>query len=98
MEIECLKEFPHPLMDRRPRKRPRLGWDVDPLTAAKAQIGILCGQEVNLKSLVPSGGASDHTCASQSAKDQERDASPPWRGDDKDGHYKFELGENLTSR
>ncbi|URE38608.1 Quinolinate synthetase A protein [Musa troglodytarum] len=35
MEIECLKEFPHPLMDRRPRKRPRLGWDVDPLTAAK---------------------------------------------------------------
>ncbi|URE38616.1 Quinolinate synthetase A protein [Musa troglodytarum] len=59
---------------------------------------ILCGQEVNMKSLVPPGGASDHTCASQSAKDLERHASPPWRGDDKDGHYKFELGESLTSR
>lgn len=25
-------------------------------------------------------------------------ASPPWRDDDKDGHYTFELGENLTPR
>lgn len=25
-------------------------------------------------------------------------ASPPWRGDDKDGHYVFELGDNLTPR
>ncbi|GAQ88233.1 putative serine/threonine-protein kinase [Klebsormidium nitens] len=25
-------------------------------------------------------------------------ASPPWREDDKDGHYTFELGENLTPR
>lgn len=24
--------------------------------------------------------------------------SPPWRDDDKDGHYIFELGENLTTR
>lgn len=24
--------------------------------------------------------------------------SPPWRDDDKDGHYMFALGENLTSR
>ena len=24
--------------------------------------------------------------------------SPPWRDDDKDGHYMFELGENLTTR
>ncbi|CAK7332507.1 unnamed protein product [Dovyalis caffra] len=25
-------------------------------------------------------------------------SSPPWRDDDKDGHYIFALGENLTSR
>lgn len=24
--------------------------------------------------------------------------SPPWREDDKDGHYMFAVGENLTSR
>eukprot|EP00252_Welwitschia_mirabilis_P008503 TRINITY_DN2039_c0_g1_i1.p1 TRINITY_DN2039_c0_g1~~TRINITY_DN2039_c0_g1_i1.p1 ORF type:complete len:400 (+),score=43.34 TRINITY_DN2039_c0_g1_i1:406-1605(+) len=27
-----------------------------------------------------------------------RNASPPWRDDDKDGHYVFALGENLTPR
>lgn len=27
-----------------------------------------------------------------------RNASPPWRSDDKDGHYMFELGENFTPR
>lgn len=27
-----------------------------------------------------------------------RHASPPWTGDDKDGHYMFALGENLTPR
>uniref|UniRef100_A0A7N0TLE2 dual-specificity kinase n=1 Tax=Kalanchoe fedtschenkoi TaxID=63787 RepID=A0A7N0TLE2_KALFE len=27
-----------------------------------------------------------------------RNASPPWRDDDRDGHYVFNLGENLTPR
>lgn len=27
-----------------------------------------------------------------------RNGSPPWREDDKDGHYIFVVGENLTSR
>lgn len=27
-----------------------------------------------------------------------RYGSPPWRPDDKDGHYVFVIGENLTSR
>ncbi|KAA8542234.1 hypothetical protein F0562_023630 [Nyssa sinensis] len=30
MEMERVTEFPHTHMDRRPRKRPRLGWDVVP--------------------------------------------------------------------
>ncbi|KAI9095753.1 hypothetical protein K1719_026313 [Acacia pycnantha] len=28
MEMECVFEFPHTHLDRRPKKRPRLGWDV----------------------------------------------------------------------
>ena len=28
--VERVTEFPHTHMDRRPRKRPRLGWDVLP--------------------------------------------------------------------
>ena len=27
-----------------------------------------------------------------------RNGSPPWRPDDKDGHYVFSIGENLTPR
>lgn len=27
-----------------------------------------------------------------------RNGSPPWREDDKDGHYMFEIGDNLTYR
>jgi hypothetical protein len=30
MEMERVHEFPHTHMDRRPRKRARLGWDVLP--------------------------------------------------------------------
>ncbi|WOL01360.1 serine/threonine-protein kinase AFC2 isoform X1 [Canna indica] len=98
MEFECLSEFPHTRLDGRPRKRPRLGWDIDPQTAAKARMGMLCGQEVNLKSLLSLGTTVDDTCSSQYMKGLIRDPSPPWREDDKDGHYKFELGENLTAR
>jgi dual-specificity kinase len=28
--MECLAEMPHAPLDRRPRKRQRLGWDVGP--------------------------------------------------------------------
>ncbi|XP_074557393.1 serine/threonine-protein kinase AFC2-like [Curcuma longa] len=99
MEVEILKEFPHSrIADVRPRKRARSRWDDDPLTVAKAQTGILCGQEVNTKSITSSETTFNDTCSSQYAKDFGRQLSPPWRGDDQDGHYKFELGENLTSR
>ncbi|PIA51599.1 hypothetical protein AQUCO_01100447v1 [Aquilegia coerulea] len=95
MEMECPPtEFPHTthMMDRRPRKRPRLGWDVPQLP--KAQIGMFCGQDVgNVTSYAP----SDHT-SSLFVKGVARNGSPPWRDDDKDGHYMFALGDNLTSR
>lgn len=64
----------------------------------QAEIGILCGQEVNMKNMVSSGATLNDTCSSQYAKDLGLQPSPAWRGDDKDGHYKFELGENLTCR
>ena len=32
MEMERVTEFPLTHLDRRPRKRPRLGWDVAPQT------------------------------------------------------------------
>ncbi|KAK1295549.1 Serine/threonine-protein kinase AFC2 [Acorus calamus] len=98
MEMECLTEFPHTHMDRRARKRQRLGWDVQ--QPPKAQSGMFCGQEVggDVSSFASSGTFSDHTCSSMYAKGTARNGSPPWRDDDKDGHYMFALGENLTSR
>ncbi|ONM20913.1 Serine/threonine-protein kinase AFC2 [Zea mays] len=85
------------LVTGRPRKRARLGWDV--ASAAEAQIGTFCGQEVgDVASLLLSANPSDHTCSSLLPKGVARNASPPWREDDKDGHYVFAVGENLASR
>ncbi|KAI3991712.1 hypothetical protein MKX01_038110 [Papaver californicum] len=93
MQIECLTEFLHNYMERRPRKRPRLAWDVPQST--KAQPGIVCGQAVgNVSSYAL---APDHS-SSMFFKEVARNGSPPWREDDKDGHYTFALGDNLTSR
>jgi len=48
----------------------------------------------------PSVSSSDHSRPSSSTMKFKvgnfGNASPPWRCDDKDGHYMFELGENLT--
>ncbi|RYR77712.1 hypothetical protein Ahy_A01g002282 isoform B [Arachis hypogaea] len=97
MEMERVFGFPQPHMDRRPRKRARLGWDIP--EAPKAQVGLFCGQEVGtISSYAPSWGPSEHTSSSLSVKGVARNGSPPQRDDDKDGHYIFELGENLTSR
>lgn len=41
---------------------------------------------------------SGYTASSLFEKQVSRNDSPPRREDEKDGHYKFELGENLTSR
>ncbi|CAN1291338.1 Serine/threonine-protein kinase AFC2 [Linum perenne] len=98
MEMERVVEFPLTHLDRRPRKRARLGWDV-PLIP-KAQVGMYCGQEIGVASFASAGANSDYTITSSSLfdKDVARNGSPPWREDDKDGHYMFAIGENLTSR
>ncbi|ESW27488.1 hypothetical protein PHAVU_003G206200 [Phaseolus vulgaris] len=97
MEMERVFEFPHSHMDRRPRKRARLGWDIPEVP--KAQVGLFCGQDVGaISSYAPSRGPSEHTTCSLFVKAVAQNGSPPWRDDDKDGHYMFALGENLTSR
>ncbi|KAE9454649.1 hypothetical protein C3L33_13432, partial [Rhododendron williamsianum] len=63
----------------------------------EAQSGIYNGQDVgNVKSFGHSRVLADH--ASLFVKGLAQKGSPPWRDDDKDGHYMFELGENLTLR
>eukprot|EP00898_Chlorokybus_atmophyticus_P007681 jgi/Chlat1/7914/Chrsp68S00583 len=47
---------------------------------------------------------SDHVAASEGSRPpvangtKRKRASPPWRPDEKDGHYAFELGDSLSSR
>ncbi|KAK1577710.1 hypothetical protein Q3G72_024171 [Acer saccharum] len=96
MEMDYVTEFPHNHMDRRPRKRPRLAWET-PQAHAKAQSGIYCGQEVG--NVTSYGAARVHpNNAGMFVKGLAQKGFPQWRGDDKDGHYMFAIGENLTSR
>lgn len=51
---------------------------------------IYCAQEF--------GAVPSYACSSIYYKGIQRNGSPPWRPDDKDGHYVFAIGENLTPR
>lgn len=89
METQRITEFPHKNMDKRPRKRPRLTWDMPPpLPPPKVVPGMYCSQEF----------VSNYPYSSLFYKGVTRNGSPPWRPDDKDGHYIFAIGENLTPR
>ncbi|KAH9672113.1 serine/threonine-protein kinase AFC1 [Citrus sinensis] len=80
-------------MDKRPRKRPRLTWDVPPpLPPPKVLPALYCVQEFG------NGGMPNYACSSMFYGAIPRTGSPPWRPDDKDGHYVFAIGENLTPR
>ncbi|KAL9266274.1 Serine/threonine-protein kinase AFC2-like protein [Drosera capensis] len=94
--MEYGREFPHEQIDRRPRKRPRVNWDT-PQSSSKAQSGFYYGQEVgNVTSFGQWRVNMEHS--SHFMKGLVHKGSPPWRDDDKDGHYMFGLGENLTPR
>lgn len=43
-------------------------------------------------------GLTSGCVSTQVNQDHPRDGSPPMREDDKDGHYVFAVGDNLTSR
>lgn len=63
------------------------------------QLGLFCGQEVgDDASLAFSMTSSGHSSSTFIVKETIRIDSPPMREDDKDGHYTFVVGENLTSR
>ncbi|KAK9157919.1 hypothetical protein Scep_004493 [Stephania cephalantha] len=81
-------------MEKRPRKRPRFTWDIPPppLPPPPKALPLYCGQEFT------GGVAFNHACASLYYQSQPRNGSPPWRSDDKNGHYVFAIGENLTPR
>ncbi|KAK7284230.1 hypothetical protein RJT34_18972 [Clitoria ternatea] len=99
METQRIIEFPHRNMEKRPRKKPRLTWDMPPpppppLPPPKLQVipTVYCNQEV-ANGVVPS-----YAYPSMFYRGMPRNGSPPWRPDDKDGHYVFSVGENLTPR
>ncbi|KAK6942913.1 Protein kinase domain [Dillenia turbinata] len=91
MEMQRITELPMRSMDKRPRKRPRLTWDMPPpIPPPKVLPPIYCGQEF------ASGVVPNYPCVPMTNKPLSRIGSPPWRPDDKDGHYIFVVGENLT--
>ncbi|XP_073114644.1 serine/threonine-protein kinase AFC1 isoform X2 [Elaeis guineensis] len=93
METQWVAEHPHVTMDKRPRKRPRLTWDVPPpLPPTRVIPTLYCGQEV------VNGASTNHWLHSCYYTGVPRPASPPWRADDKDGHYVFAVGETLSPR
>ncbi|KAL8263234.1 hypothetical protein R6Q59_024583 [Mikania micrantha] len=95
METQRIMEFPHQNMDKRPRKRPRLAWDMpDPVHPAPPKVlpALYCRQEfVN-------GAVPIFSYSSIYYKGIPHNGSPPWRPDDKEGHYMFAVGENITPR
>ncbi|CAM8980085.1 unnamed protein product [Rhodiola kirilowii] len=100
METERVVEFPIVNMDKRPRKRQRLGWDVPQVMPM-----YFYGQEVgNMINVMPSVALSLDIANGNNMFSRcpptvmPRSDSPPWRKDDKDGHYTFAIGDNLTPR
>ncbi|CAA7389573.1 unnamed protein product [Spirodela intermedia] len=91
MESQWMAEYPHTsVVDKRPRKRARAAWDIPPLMPPSKVL--YCGQEV------VNSTSSNHVIASSYDYGAPRNVSPPWRDDDKNGHYIYAIGENLTSR
>lgn len=92
--MQKVAELPQKNMDKRPRKRARLTWDVAPLVPPPPRVfpSIYSRQDFTNRP-IPSCGYSSmfHPTIS-------RTISPPWRPDDKDGHYVFVAGDNLTPR
>ncbi|ONK61891.1 uncharacterized protein A4U43_C08F34640 [Asparagus officinalis] len=93
METQWVAEYPHAVMEKRPRKRPRLTWDMPPpIPPPKIPRQMYCGLEA------VNGVDSSHIFSSYYYPGMPHHASPPWREDDKDGHYVFAVGDNLTPR
>ncbi|KAJ3669171.1 hypothetical protein LUZ60_011121 [Juncus effusus] len=99
METQWIVEYPHPTVDKRPRKRPRLAWDVPPPLLPppipKAIPMLYCGQEYVNGNNIQNPNPFINSVYYNNAP---RFGSPPWRPDDKEGHYVFSVGDHLTPR
>ncbi|EEF29380.1 afc, putative [Ricinus communis] len=115
METQRITELPLRNMDKRPRKRPRLTWDMPPPPPPKVLSAMYCGQDLGNND---GGGIINTNFGYPNMYYRDvpvsvpvpvpvpiplpitvpRNVSPPWRPDDKDGHYVFAIGENLTPR
>ncbi|XP_074574879.1 serine/threonine-protein kinase AFC1-like [Curcuma longa] len=94
MQTQRIAEIPHAGADKRPRKRQRLGWDVPPpIPPPQVALSFYCGKEA-----MHTANTTNQFWQSFYHTGVPRYVSPPWRGDDKDGHYIFSVGENLTPR
>ncbi|KAL9666242.1 hypothetical protein QQ045_000568 [Rhodiola kirilowii] len=129
MVTERVVEFPIVNMDKRPRKRQRLGWDVPQLEISLTVLAEILNVTDKIYFYVgyahvflwPGGwehdkwpGGWEHDkcdtplCLWTSQTESTfshglpnvmpRSDSPSWRKDDKDGHYTFAIGDNLTPR
>ncbi|MED6209973.1 CAAX prenyl protease 1, variant 3 [Stylosanthes scabra] len=100
METQRIMEFPHRSVDKRPRKRPRLTWDMPPPPPPiPPPLPSKVLPASNRSQGVGNGIVSNHVYSSSMFyRGMSRNGSPPWRPDDKDGHYVFAVGENLTPR
>ncbi|KAL2509362.1 Serine/threonine-protein kinase AFC1 [Forsythia ovata] len=89
MEMQRVVDFHRRSTDKRPRKRPRLTWDMPPVPPPDHP------KIIPTKELGP---VPNYVYSSIYYKGVPHNGSPPWRADDKDGHYAFAIGENLTPR
>ncbi|KAK4788322.1 hypothetical protein SAY86_019641 [Trapa natans] len=91
--MDYVSESSHGQLDRRPRKKPRLAWE----SLSKDRSGDYFKEDpANATSCGSPRILPDHT--SLLLKGSLQKGSPPWRDDDKDGHYMFAVGDNLTPR
>ncbi|KAL9668383.1 hypothetical protein QQ045_002764 [Rhodiola kirilowii] len=100
METERVVEFPIVNIDKRPRKRQRLGWDV-PQVMHIYFYGHVVGNMINvMPSMALSLDIANRINMFSHGLPNvlPRSDSPPWRKDGKDGHYTFVIGDNLTPR
>ncbi|KAJ7294770.1 hypothetical protein O6H91_14G023900 [Diphasiastrum complanatum] len=90
--------------DNRPMKRARLGWTMAPAeNGTKADEAMTASYRGQIEQFKGSGAGNEGhpgpaPTTSYCDGANRVVASPPWREDDKDGHYMFELGENIGHR
>ncbi|KAJ0735851.1 putative dual-specificity kinase [Helianthus annuus] len=113
METQRIVEFPHHNLDKRPRKRPRSAWDVLDHVIPHPKKFVDYGSEDWLETLLimdpkvlpalyrgqefVNSAVPVFSYSSIYYKGIPHNGSPPWRPDDKEGHYVFAVGEYNSS-